>query len=141
MKSCLSEAFEGGFDDVFDAGLRVFLEDGRHDFVNVGLGKAQHDEGGGGFIDDGAGIDLQEDAGVGTGALDDLVLELQDQTLSALEADALDTLILLMSSARMAFRISSEVSEESIMRAELTPMPETPIRSRKSSLSSLVAKP
>ena len=31
--------------------------------------------------------------------------------------------------------------DESIMRAEATPMPETPISSRKSSRSSLVAKP
>jgi len=49
--------------------------------------------------------------------------------------------ILFMSSAIMAFLISSAVRDESIILAVEAPMPETPIRSLKSSLSSLVAKP
>ncbi len=50
-------------------------------------------------------------------------------------------LILLRSSAMMAFLISSDVSDESIMRAVDAPIPDTPIRRRKSSLSSFVANP
>ncbi len=46
--------------------------------------------------------------------------------------------ILFRSSARIAFRISSEVSDESIMRAVDAPIPDTPIRRRKSSRSSFV---
>ncbi len=50
-------------------------------------------------------------------------------------------LILLRSSARMAFLISSDVRDESIIRAVDAPIPDTPMRRRKSSLSSLVEKP
>ncbi len=50
-------------------------------------------------------------------------------------------LILLRSSARMAFLISSDVREESIIRAVDAPIPDTLIRRRKSSLSSFVEKP
>ena len=50
-------------------------------------------------------------------------------------------LILFMSSAMIALRISSEVNDESIMRAVEAPIPDTPIRRRKSSLSSLDANP
>ncbi len=50
-------------------------------------------------------------------------------------------LILLRSSARMAFRISSDVRDESIIRAVDAPIPDTPMRRRKSSRSSLVEKP
>ncbi len=50
-------------------------------------------------------------------------------------------LILLRSSARMALRISSEVRDESIMRAVDAPIPETPMRRRKSSRSSFVKNP
>ncbi len=49
--------------------------------------------------------------------------------------------ILLRSSARMAFLISSDVRDESIIRAVDAPIPETPIRRRKSSLSSFVENP
>ena len=49
--------------------------------------------------------------------------------------------ILLMSSARIAFLISSEVRDESIMRAVEAPIPDTPMRSLNSSLSSLLANP
>ena len=49
--------------------------------------------------------------------------------------------ILFMSSAMIAFLISSDVRDESIMRAVDAPIPETPIRRRKSSRSSFVAKP
>ena len=49
--------------------------------------------------------------------------------------------ILFMSSAMIAFLISSDVRDESIMRAVEAPMPETPIKRRNSSRSSLVAKP
>lgn len=49
--------------------------------------------------------------------------------------------ILLMSSATMAFLISSEVREESIMRAVDAPIPDTLIRRRNNSRSSLVANP
>ncbi len=50
-------------------------------------------------------------------------------------------LILLRSSARMAFLISSDVSDESIIRAVDAPIPETPMRRRKSSRSSFVENP
>ncbi len=50
-------------------------------------------------------------------------------------------LILFKSSARMAFRISSDVSDESIILAVDAPIPDTPIRRRKSSRSSFVANP
>ena len=49
--------------------------------------------------------------------------------------------ILFMSSARIAFLISSDVRDESIMRAVDAPMPDTPIRRRKSSRSSFVKNP
>ena len=49
--------------------------------------------------------------------------------------------ILFMSSARMAFLISSEVKDESIILAVDAPIPDTPIRSLNSSLSSFVANP
>ncbi len=50
-------------------------------------------------------------------------------------------LILFRSSASMAFLISSDVSDESIIRAVDAPIPETPMRSRKSSRSSFVENP
>ena len=50
-------------------------------------------------------------------------------------------LILFMSSASIAFRISSAVRDESIMRAVDAPIPDTPIRSLNNSRSSLVANP
>ena len=50
-------------------------------------------------------------------------------------------LILLMSSDRIAFLISSEVSDDNIIRAVEAPIPDTPIRSLNSSLSSFVANP
>ena len=46
--------------------------------------------------------------------------------------------ILFISSAMIAFLISSEVSEESIILAVDAPTPDTPIRSLNSSLSSFV---
>ncbi len=49
--------------------------------------------------------------------------------------------ILFRSSARIAFLISSDVRDESIMRAVDAPIPDTPMRRRKSSRSSLVEKP
>ncbi len=49
--------------------------------------------------------------------------------------------ILFRFSARIAFLISSEVNEESIMRAVDAPIPDTPIRSLKSSRSSFVENP
>ncbi len=49
--------------------------------------------------------------------------------------------ILLISSAMMAFLISSDVRDESIMRAVDAPMPDTPMSRRKSSRSSFVANP
>ena len=49
--------------------------------------------------------------------------------------------ILFMSSAMMAFLISSAVSDESIILAVAAPIPDTPIRSLKRFLSSFVAKP
>ena len=49
--------------------------------------------------------------------------------------------ILFISSARMAFLISSAVREDSIIRAVDAPIPDTPIRSLNSSLSSLEENP
>ncbi len=50
-------------------------------------------------------------------------------------------LILLRSSARMAFLISFDVRDESIILAVNAPIPETPMRRRKSSRSSFVENP
>ncbi len=50
-------------------------------------------------------------------------------------------LILFRSSARMAFLISSEVKDESIILAVDAPIPDTLIRRRKSSRSSFVENP
>ena len=49
--------------------------------------------------------------------------------------------ILFISSERMAFLISSDVSDESIIRAVDAPIPETPISNLNNSLSSFDAKP
>ncbi len=49
--------------------------------------------------------------------------------------------ILFRSSARMAFLISSDVSDDSIIRAVDAPIPDTPISRRNSSRSSFDEKP
>ena len=64
------QPFEGSLDKVFDASGRVFFEDGGKDFIDVGLGEAEHDEGGRGLIDERAGINLEDRAGVGTCAFE-----------------------------------------------------------------------
>ena len=62
-----------GLDKVFDAGRGIFFEDGREDFVDVGLGKAEHDQSGRCFIDERAGIDLENGSGIRASAFDNLV--------------------------------------------------------------------
>jgi hypothetical protein len=64
------------FDDLFYPGVGVFLQNRRHDFVDVGLGETEHHEGRGGLVDEGVRIGLEDGRGLGAGALDDLVLEL-----------------------------------------------------------------
>ena len=53
----------------------------------------------------------------------------------------LTLLILLMFSLKIAWRISSEVSVDSIILADATPIPDTLMSRRNSSRSSFVAKP
>ena len=82
---------EGGFDEVFDARVRIVFEEGGHDFGDGGLGEAKHYQGRCGLIDQGVVVALENGAVVSAGALDDLVLELQNEPLGTLEADSLDT--------------------------------------------------
>jgi hypothetical protein len=57
----------------------------------LAFGEAEHYQSGGGLVDERVCIGLEDGRGLGAGALDDLVLEFQNQPLGALEADSLDT--------------------------------------------------
>ena len=128
----MSKPLQSGFDEFFHRSGRDLLEDRLNGFVDVRFGKTQHLEGCGGFFCCCTGIGLEQHFAAGGIALDNLVLEFEDQPLGCLG---------LTSSLRMALRISSAVREERIMRADAAPMPDTLVICRKSSRSSWVAKP
>jgi hypothetical protein len=88
----LADGVHGGSEDGFEVGFEVgvFFEDGLDGLLGDGAGVSEVDEGGEGVLAGGADGDVFGVGGVGCGHIVELVLELEDDALGGLFADAGD---------------------------------------------------